>query len=356
MNSIVYLARLADGSPVDVQAEATASALAATGFAKRLQKLDMVAVKVHVGEKNNVTHIKPDLAAEAVKMIAAAGAQSFITDTATLYKGERENAIKHTIHAYRHGFHYRRTGAPFIPVDGLSGSDEVEVTINGDLHDKVGVAGQILLADAMVVISHATGHMGSGIGAAIKNVGMGLSSRAGKMRQHSSITPEVVTETCENCGKCRKWCPTDAISEQEGVSYIAREICIGCGECIAVCRYGAVKYDFAIESAVLQKSMAEHAAGVVRHFGPKAVYVNVLVDMTPDCDCLSKRQKKAVPDIGILASTDIVAVDQATVDMTARAHGSNLAEKFHPALDPGIQIAHAEKVGMGKRTYELEEI
>ena len=356
MNPIVYLAKIEDGSDAAVQAEATARVLAATGFATVLRKLDMVAVKVHVGEKNNTTHIKPELAAAAVKMSTAAGAQAFITDTATLYKGERENAIKHTVHAYRHGFHVRRTGAPFLPVDGLSGSDEVEVTVNGELHEKVGVAGQILLADAMVVISHATGHMGSGIGAAIKNVGMGLSSRAGKMRQHSSITPEVVADKCENCGKCRKWCPTDAISEVEGVSYIAREICIGCGECIAVCRYGAVKYDFAIESAVLQKSMAEHAAGDVNHFGPKAVYVNVLADMTKNCDCLNRRQKKAVTDIGVLASTDIVAIDQATVDLTARAHGSDLAAKFHPTLDPVIQIAHAEKLGMGKRTYRLQEV
>jgi len=356
MNPTVYLARVEDGSGAAVQAEATGKVLQATGFAQQLKKLDMVAVKVHVGEKNNNTHIKPELAAAAVKIAAAAGAQSFITDTATLYKGERENAIKHTIHAYRHGFHFRRTGAPFIPVDGLSGSDEVEVSINGELHDKVKVAGQILLADAMVVISHATGHMGSGIGAAIKNVGMGLSSRSGKMRQHSSITPEVVADKCTNCGKCRKWCPTDAISEQQGVSYIAQQDCIGCGECIAVCRYGAVKFDFAIESATLQKSMSEHAAGVVRHFGPKAVYVNVLVDMTRNCDCLNRRQKKGVPDIGILGSTDIVAIDQATVDLTAQAHGSNLAEKFHPTLDPAIQIAHAEKVGMGQRTYRLVEI
>jgi uncharacterized Fe-S center protein len=356
MKPTVYLARVADGAPVADQAKAVAKVLAATGFAERLRELDMLAIKVHVGEKNNSTHIKPELAAEAVKVAEAAGAQSFITDTATLYKGERENAIKHTIHAYRHGFHYRRTGAPFIAVDGLSGTDEAEISIGGELHESVKVAGQILLADAMVVISHATGHMGSGIGAAIKNVGMGLSSRSGKMRQHSSITPEVVPEKCENCGKCRKWCPTDAISEIEGVSYIAQENCIGCGECLAVCRYGAVKYDWEIESAVLQRSMAEHAAGVVRHFGPKAVYLNVMVDMTRDCDCLNKKQKKAVPDIGVVGSADIVAVDQATLDLTARAHGANLAEKFHPELDPVIQIAHAEKMGLGSRKYRLEEI
>jgi uncharacterized Fe-S center protein len=354
MEPTVYLAKLPDNAERDAQARAFSKALSATGFLEHLRKLDMVAVKVHVGEKNNTTHARPELAAEAVKMAHKAGAQCFLTDTATLYKGERENAIRHTIHAYRHGFHFRRTGAPFIAVDGISGTDETETVVNGELHKAVKVAGQILLADAMVVISHATGHVGSGIGAAIKNVGMGLSSRSGKMRQHSSISPEVLPDKCENCGKCRKWCPTEAISEREGVSYIAREACIGCGECIAVCRYGAVKFDYEIESALLQKSMAEHAAGVIRHFGPKAVYLNVLIDMTRDCDCLNKRQKKQVPDIGMIASTDIVAVDQATLDLTAREHGANLAEKYHPSLDPGIQIEHAEKMGLGSRNYKLE--
>ena len=356
MKPTVYLARLEDGASVGVQADALAAVLAATGFARRLRKLDMVAVKVHVGEKKNTTHVKPELAAEVVKAAVAAGGQPFITDTATLYKGERENAIKHTIHAYRHGFHYRRTGAPFIAVDGLSGTDEVEVPVQGELHQTVKVAGQILLADAMAVISHATGHIGSGIGAAIKNVGMGLASRSGKMRQHSSMNPEIEPDKCENCGKCRKWCPTDAIGEREGVSYVAQERCIGCGECLAVCRYGAVKYDWAIESPILQRSMAEHAAGVVRHFGAKAVYLNVLVDMTRDCDCLSKRQKKEVPDIGVIGAADIVAVDQATLDLTARAHGDDLGARFHPSLDATIQIDHAERLGLGSRTYRLEEI
>lgn len=185
---------------------------------------------------------------------------------------------------------------------------------------------------------------------------MGLSSRCGKMRQHSSITPEVKAEKCENCGKCRKWCPTGAISEHDGVSTIAQADCIGCGECIAVCRYGAVRYNYAIESAMLQKSMAEHAAGVIRHFGPKTVFLNVLTNMTRDCDCLSKRQKKAVADIGVIGSTDIVAIDQATKDLTAQAHGQDLAEKFHPDLDPTIQIKHAEKVGMGRREYRLKQV
>jgi uncharacterized Fe-S center protein len=356
MTAKVFFARTADGAAAAVQAEAIRRVTEATGFPGRLQKLDMVAVKVHVGEKNNVTHLQPELAAEVVTLATAMKAQAFVTDTSTLYKGQRENGIKHALHAHLHGYNIEKTGAPFIPVDGLSGTDEMEVRVNGILHDQVKVAGQILLADALVVLSHATGHMGSGLGAAIKNVGMGLASRAGKMRQHSSITPEVEADTCEDCGKCRKWCPADAIDTREGVSFIRQEDCIGCGECIAVCRFGAIKFDWAVESAVMQKSMAEHTAGVIRHFADKAVYINALVDMTKDCDCLSKKQDKIMPDIGILASTDIVAADQATLDLTAKLSGQSLSQKSYPKLEPEVQIEHAEKMGLGTRRYELIEI
>ncbi len=356
MSPVVYLARVADGASPLEQAAALEKVMHACGFVDRLHRLDMVAVKVHVGEKHNITHVQPELAARAVALTRAAGGQPFLTDTSTLYRGERENAVKHTLHAHAHGFGIEKTGAPFVAVDGLSGTDEVEVAINGELHTEVKVAGQILLADALVVISHPTGHMGSGLGAAIKNVGMGLASRAGKMRQHSSITPEVKPEKCENCGKCRQWCPADAIDEREGVSYIRQEECIGCGECIAVCRYGAVKFDYAIESPILQKSMAEHAAGVLAYFGDKVIFINALVDMTKECDCLNKRQEKAFADVGILAGDDIVAVDQATLDVSARAHGEDLARQSFPKLDAAIQIRHAEKIGLGSRQYRLLEV
>jgi uncharacterized Fe-S center protein len=356
MTATVYFAKTPDGTPAADHAEAIGSVLQATGFHQQLHKLDMVAIKVHVGEKNNVTHIQPELVAEIVTSLNSLNTQPFLTDTSTLYKGERENGIKHALHADRHGYTIAKTGAPFIPVDGLSGTDETEVRVNGILHAEVKVAGQILLADALVVLSHATGHMGSGIGAAIKNVGMGLASRAGKLRQHSAITPEVDIEACEDCGKCRKWCPTEAIDAREGTSYIRQDDCIGCGECIAICRFGAIKFDWAVESADMQKRMSEYAAGVIRHFSEKAVYINVLVNMTKDCDCLNKKQEKIMPDIGILASTDIVAIDQATLDLTANSDGQNLSQRSYPKLDPAVQIVHAEKMGLGTRGYQLIEV
>jgi len=352
----VYFAPLADGAAPRTQAAAAKRALEAADYARRLKKSDMVAIKVHVGERRNVTHLRPEVAAAVARLAKDCGAEPFFTDTSTLYKGQRENAIRHTMHAHKHGFGIEGSGAPFIPVDGLSGTDEIEVEISGELNKTVKVAGQILLADALCVVSHATGHMGTGIGAAIKNVGMGLASRAGKMRQHSSMRPEVKPDKCENCGKCRRWCPAEAIGEREGVSFIRQEECIGCGECIAVCRYGAIKFNWGIESPVLQKGMAEHAAGVVRRFGDKAIYLNVLVDMTKECDCMSKKQEKIMPDVGILASYDMVAIDQAALDLTKKAGGKDLSRQSFPGLKPEIQIIHAEKMGLGNREYKLVEV
>jgi len=356
MKPKVYFAKVEDGAGADVQAAALGRALSGAGFAALLKKRDMVVVKVHVGERNNTTHMRPEVVAAAVSLIKEVKGEPFVTDTSTLYRGQRENAIRHAAHAHAHGFGIDAVGAPFIHLDGLAGTHEVEVEVNGELSDKVKIAGQLFLADALLVISHATGHLGSGIGAAIKSVGMGLSSRAGKMRQHSTIKPEVMPDKCTECGKCRKWCPEDAIEEGEGASFIVAERCIGCGECIAVCRFGAVKYDYLIESVTLQRSIAEHAAGAIRHFGDKAAYVNLLCDMTKDCDCWNKAQEKIVPDLGVIASTDIVAVDQATLDLTERSFGKNLCEKVYPHLDPTIHIQHAEKMGMGKREYELVEV
>jgi uncharacterized Fe-S center protein len=150
--SKVFFVGLPDGSGAPEQAAAVSRVMEATGFMKRLAKLDMVAVKLHVGERNNTTHVKPELAAAAVKLLQKARAQAFLTDTSTLYKGRRENAIKHALHANEHGFTVEATGAPFIALDGLAGTDEAEVEVKGELHRKVKIAGQVLLLDALVVI------------------------------------------------------------------------------------------------------------------------------------------------------------------------------------------------------------
>ncbi len=356
MSSQVYFIATPDGADVGRQAVAMKNIYKASGVADIIQKDDFVAIKIHVGEKHNTTHVKPELIREIVTKVKGKGGLPFLAETATLYKGERENAIKHLLHAYKHGFSIEKVGAPFIMVDGLAGNTEHEVQINAEMHDSVKVAREVLVADALIVVSHSTGHPGSGLGGCIKNLGMGLASRMGKMRQHSGIMPEVKPNTCTFCKKCIQWCPVEAIIEREDKAFIIREKCIGCGECLAVCRFGAVSFNWEIESAHLQKSMAEHAYGVIKNKSGKCFYFNVLIDMTEGCDCYSTSQKKCIPDIGILASNDPVAIDMATLDLTEKFNQKSLASIAFPQVDPLIQLYHAEKLGMGSLSYELVEI
>ena len=356
MPANVYFMPVTDGLPPGEQAKLMAKIFDLSDAAKTMGVSDFVAIKLHVGERKNTTHVKPELIRELVKKAKGLGAQPFLTETSTLYKGERENAVKHIMHAHKHGFGIENVGAPFIMADGLTGNTELEISIEGELHQTVKVAREIVSADAMMVVSHPTGHPAAGLGACIKNMGMGLSSRMGKLRQHSAMLPEVIDKTCKFCQKCIKWCPQDAIVEKEGKAYIMTEKCIGCGECLAVCRFDAVRYDWGAESGFMQRSMAEHAYGAIKDKPGKCFYFNVLIDMTKDCDCFNVNQHKLIPDIGILASSDPVAIDKATLDLTTKAHGKSLAEMSYAHHDAMIQIAHAAKIGMGSLEYTLIQL
>jgi uncharacterized protein len=356
MTTKVYLLRTKDSLPVGEQALAMRRIYEASSAASVIAPHDFVAIKLHVGEKNNTTYVKPALVRELVQKVDQVGGVPFLTETSTLYKGERENAVKHIMHAHRHGFGIENIGAPFIMADGLNGIAEQEVMIDGELHQSVKIAQEIMSADALLVVSHPTGHIAAGLGASIKNIGMGLASRMGKMRQHAAMLPEIMAAKCKFCKKCMQWCPEGAILEKGGRASIVTDRCIGCGECLAVCRFDAVKYDWGRESGYLQKSMAEHACGVLQGKQGKCFFFNVAIDMTQDCDCSNENQTKLIPDIGILASSDPVAIDKATLDLTAAAHGKTLAEMSYAHHNALIQIEHAAKLGMGTLEYELIEI
>jgi uncharacterized protein len=356
MTAKVYFLRLADGLPAAEQAVAMGRIYEGSGASAAVSAKDFVAIKLHVGERKNTTHVKPELIRELVEKVKGQGGAPFLTETSTLYKGQRENAVKHILHAHSHGFGIEGVGAPFIMADGLTGNTEHEISIRGELHESVKVAREVVSADALLVVSHATGHVASGLGACIKNLGMGLASRMGKMRQHSAMLPEVINDKCKFCQKCIKWCPKDAIIEKGGKAYILTEKCIGCGECLAMCRFDAVKYDWGAESGFMQKSMAEHAYGVVKDKPGKCFYFNVLVDMTKDCDCFDTVQQKMIPDLGLLASDDPVAIDKATLDLTAAAHGKTLAQLSYARHNALIQVEHGAKIGLGSLQYELVEI
>lgn len=351
--SQVLFAPLNDNSPIDEQVAAIKKLVTKMKLGEMIAPNDFVAIKLHVGEKNNTTHIKPELIKAIVAEAHQKSGNVFLTETSTLYKGERENAVKHIMHAYNHGFGIEKVGAPFIMADGLTGGSEIEVEINGIYEKTVKIAREIAIADVLIAVSHPTGHVQAGLGACLKNLGMGLASRAGKLRQHSSIKPGVLSSKCRFCKKCIKWCPEAAIVEKGQKAFVMPDKCIGCGECLTVCRYDAINYDWGTESASLQQRMVEHAYGVVKDKVDKCIYLNVLVSMTADCDCYNTNQSKIISDLGILISKDPVAIDKATLDLTGAANQKSLAKISYPELDSMTQLEHAVKLGMGSLEYEL---
>lgn len=340
----------------DIGAEAIQALWTAAAADMLIKKDSLIAIKTHFGEEGNTTHVSPKHIRVFVERVKAQGGMPYLTETSVLYKSRRMNAVAHTLLAYSHGFTFEAVGAPIIMSDGLRGNIEREITVNGDYYKEVPVAADAVSPDAMILVSHATGHLAAGIGAALKNLGMGLSSRKGKLNQHSKSKPHVKSDDCTACEACIQNCPVDAIALVDGKAKIDEAVCIGCGECITVCAYGAVGVRWDGASADLQKKMAEHAAGVVKGMKGNIIYFNFLTNMTKDCDCISEDEKPIIPDIGILASRDPVAIDMATLDLTKNAAGKTLAALAFPALDPLVQIAHAERMGIGTRKYDLKTI
>jgi uncharacterized Fe-S center protein len=349
----VYFRILPEQSSVAEKVSAMKKLLAVSGVDRIIEKQRKIAIKVHVGEDVNTTYVPPQISKAVVILVKKKGGLPFLTETQTLYKGRRMNAVDHLNLAFEHGFTYKNVGAPFIMADGLYGDSEIEVSIKGEVYKKVSIAREALSADGIIFVSHPTGHLKTGLGATIKNIGMGLSSRKGKLRQHSAIKPFIKPDKCTFCQKCMRWCPEDAIVEKSKKAYIQVTKCIGCGECLAVCSFDAVQYNWGIESEELQRRVVEHALGIVNEKRGKLFFFNCLFSMTKDCDCWNERQVPVIPDIGILASDDPVAIDQATLDFTGQRNKKNLSKKSYPHLDPEVQLAYGEKLGLGIRAYEL---
>lgn len=314
---------------------------------------DFVAIKIHFGEDGNTTHIPANYLKSIIDELKQQKAKPFFTDTCVLYRGKRSDAINHLLLAESHGFSPNKTGIPVIIADGLRGSNEIEVKIPGKLFNKVSIATEAMTANAMLVMTHVTGHMASGIGGAIKNLGMGLASRKGKLRQHSSMKPRIEVNKCTGCGQCIIWCPENAITMNGSVAVINEKICIGCGECLTVCHFDAVKYNWKTSNDLLQRKMAEHALGAVIQKKDKVGCFNFLINVTKDCDCLSGIQKPAMKDIGIIASNDPVAIDKASLDLVEQYSGKNLVSQSYPSIDPTVQLLHGEEIGLGRIEYDL---
>ncbi|NIQ95436.1 MAG: DUF362 domain-containing protein, partial [Desulfuromonadales bacterium] len=282
---------------------------------------DLAAIKIHFGEKGGHAYIRPPFMRCIVDRVKELGGKPFLTESSTLYPGERKEAVSAVTCGIENGFDYAVVGAPLIMCDGLRGHSARRVKIEGDILQSVDIGLEVLEADSLLAVSHFKCHDLTGFGGALKNLGMGCSSRAGKLEQHSTVAPKVAEKYCNACAVCLKACVHDAITVIEGKAAIDEEKCSGCGRCITVCEQMAIKIQWNEQAPLVMCKMAEYAKGAVHGKEGRILFVNFITQVTPSCDCFGHSDAPIVPDIGIVASTDPVAVDQACVDLVNAAEG-----------------------------------
>lgn len=286
-----------------------------SGISKVISKDDFVALKIHFGERGNKAFVNPQRAKPIVKKVRAAGGKPFWIDANTLYTGSRRNTLDHLQTAFDHGYTFGKTGAHVIIADGIHGKTFEKVPVNYKHFKTLYVGALIFEANAMIAVTHFKGHELTGFGGALKNIGMGLGSPRGKLDMHSD---------CKNCPEvktCRKKQNFEA------------------------CWFGS--------SLSVQEKMVEYTGGIVEKFKNKTAYISFITDVSPNCDCYDHNGPPIVPDIGILASFDPVAIDQASVDLVNKSAGKDIFKELWPKADWKVQLQYAEEIGLGSRKYEL---
>lgn len=306
---------------------------------------DRVAIKLHFGERGSQTYLSPLLVKTIYESLNKRIKRAVLVDCTVLYKGERSFGSSHEKLAQEHGFDF----APILILDGEKGDEEIKIKVGQKHFKEIKVGKGIKDFNAILAVSHFTGHGGTGFAGALKNVGMGLGSKGGKLEIHKAFKLEINSDLCQGCGICQKECPAQAILIEDSKAQIDYQRCIGCGKCIAVCPHGAVEIPWGAGSSQdLQERVVEYAFGILKQ--KKAFFLNVLLNITSGCDCIRGAQEPMVKDLGLLGSEDIVAIEQASLDLIGK-------EKFRsPGVDPDIQINYAQEIELGGKDYRLIEI
>ena len=329
------------------------------------------AIKIHFGEPGNLAFLRANYARTVVDALKEAGARPFLTDCNTLYPGMRRNALDHIDAAYMNGFSPLQTGCHVIIADGLLGTDFVSVPVNGTYCDHALIGRAAVDAEVIVSLTHFKCHEGTGIGGALKNLGMGFGSTAGKREMHCDGKPVVDEESCIGCGMCIKQCGSDAITmvlKPNGKkAVIDQEKCSGCGRCVGACyKQGAIG-GAGGSNDMLNCKISEYAMAVTQ--GKPHFHIELVMDVSPYCDCHNENDTPVIADVGMFASLDPVALDTACTEAALKMEplpGSKLAEckhrtgdhfhDVHPTTNWRVGLEHAQKLGMGTMDYELIKV
>ena len=339
----------------------------ATSFGAQIASGDLVAIKMHFGEQGGTAYVQPHWLIPLIDILRKAGAHPFLTDTNTLYIGQREQAVSHLLLTAMHGFDPLRLGAPVIIADGLKSHNQISVAGIGPHFEHCYLAGDLLDADAMITITHFTGHELTGFGGVIKNLAMGCASRQGKMHQHCGLGPKVHPDNCVGCGRCVEVCAPGALALDESGSIILDQAaCTGCANCILACKHGCLQLNWDLDLRNFRERIVEYAGAFLTAFSWPLLHMSFLLQITPRCDCKSFSNAPICQDIGILASYDPVALDLAGLDLVNAAVHKGSSEmnaadgdvfnSLHPGTNGRATLEMAEKLGLGSRTYSLETV
>lgn len=320
-----------------------------------IRKNDRVAVKVHFGEAGNTGFIRPRHFRPISDDILSRGASAFLSDANTLYRGRRLNFSDHLMLAQEHGFTKEVTGLDVIIPDDTKKENVSAIEINQKFIKTANLARIFIAADAFLAVSHFKGHILTGFGGALKNIGMGCASRQGKLAQHCDVAPVVHTEKCIGCGECQIVCPVKAIHLENKKSVVDSSKCIGCASCLAVCPTMAMFIDFAAGDKV-QEKMVEYSLAVLKEKKNKSGFISFAVKINKECDCWGMENPRIAPDVGILASLDPVSIDKASFDLVNQTCGADIFKATHPEQDGMKQLQYAQEIGLGSLDYELIEL
>lgn len=356
-----------DGLPVKLQ-----KLLRKAGIGTIDMEGKFVAIKLHFGELGNISYLRPNYARAVADLVKEMGGKPFLTDCNTMYPGSRKNALEHLECAWQNGFTPLTVGCPVIIGDGLKGTDDINVPVDGGEYVTEAKIGRAIMdADVFISLTHFKGHEMTGFGGAIKNIGMGCGSRAGKTEQHSNGKPYISEELCRGCRRCLRECANNGLVFDETVKKMHVDLnnCVGCSRCLGACNFDAIQFNDNNANAVLNCKMAEYTKAVVD--GRPHFHVSLVVDVSPNCDCHGENDAPILPNIGMFASFDPLALDQACVDACLAAEPMPHSQLSDHLSQPGFLdrhdhftnsapesewkscLEHAEKIGLGNRCYEL---